>query len=989
MLDCYVPDNVRQKVLREVASRARKAIFDVAYSWYVSNRRSVWRADVLCRKHGLHVPADTASRIRAIMARFQSPDPDSITVVMPEGPHHRSSDEHPHLTVSASDVINLVNALFPRRRSASFLSDQGNPPSDLQSSASSVSGLSLFRHPSAVELPGQDSWIQDLTSAGTAENGLEVPPGSVWSAAQAPIGDSVDVSLLREACAELEDAVHASSTASRERWVTLIASSDHPEVYTAEDELAQDFACLPDMLSKIDQDILTSVVEDLLLHDFRPDHVGHNDTSLPDANAATQMYDQLLRMFEARVVAARDRSDFLDELACCRHARDFRRMFGRNENFNALLTMLIGVEDQLKATVRHNEAAIALCESRLGHVIPTLEKHVIEATAVADSCDRMRDKMWYVADVRTSAAYDEVRSIAAALKVMGIPRKLPQARLAPPLRHWSGTKFSNSNLHSKTGAQIIELLSLPPDQGGPNKLSDDQSSVTLAWMERNNVENLCRGEERLHKFCMEIKKCADQVVMSDGAMVWVNPLFAHEQASAAESKGASSSATFSALQATTGRFRHLSLHTNLAPSIDAVSSASSHHPLSSASSRDFVDSRSPTLTSKSSVPFWSPAMTEAQSPSSATSIGSTHTRGLPLAVSRQRHAQSSKSGTEIMSRLRARLISLLLSDLGPSLFGEGSETDTAFWNGLGGEFTDQHLRAVRERETGDLPTADTYAFDFDHAFEKLLRCFSARADPFVKLEILYDIDRLLDAKASPPSSPNPTTSPSRLLIERCVDGFRKLFSNSQTRPRAVFRDLQYIAALVPSSVLETTAQGKAFWNAAVAISRLKQAVRDVMVETADHIVAYHSNNRGGVAGGAQPGRISSSSTAQQQRDSATFSTPSRASSAADISRYSMADAASLLQITAKEGSAAAQRELATLYLTHPDLMRHITIAPFARAREVFKTELENKWRRDRDPDRCDPATMCVAHHWMSRAWRGGDALAGEYLRQREEMERLP
>lgn len=107
----------------------------------------------------------------------------------------------------------------------------------------------------------------------------------------------------------------------------------------------------------------------------------------------------------------------------------------------------------------------------------------------------------------------------------------------------------------------------------------------------------------------------------------------------------------------------------------------------------------------------------------------------------------------------------------------------------------------------------------------------------------------------------------------------------------------------------------------------------------------------------------------------------------DFSAYTMADAGKLLQITAKEGNAAAQRELATLYLTHPDLMSNV-IAPFAQPREVFREELVSKWR-NQDKARCDPLTMCVAHHWMLLSSRGGDALAKEYLRQREEMERLP
>ena len=96
----------------------------------------------------------------------------------------------------------------------------------------------------------------------------------------------------------------------------------------------------------------------------------------------------------------------------------------------------------------------------------------------------------------------------------------------------------------------------------------------------------------------------------------------------------------------------------------------------------------------------------------------------------------------------------------------------------------------------------------------------------------------------------------------------------------------------------------------------------------------------------------------------------------------------MLQIAAKEGFATAQRELATLYLTHPNLMDRV-LAPFARPKEVFREEFEGKGRRDRDPNRYDPGAMCVAIHWMVKAAQGGDALARDNLREREEFEKLP
>jgi hypothetical protein len=100
----------------------------------------------------------------------------------------------------------------------------------------------------------------------------------------------------------------------------------------------------------------------------------------------------------------------------------------------------------------------------------------------------------------------------------------------------------------------------------------------------------------------------------------------------------------------------------------------------------------------------------------------------------------------------------------------------------------------------------------------------------------------------------------------------------------------------------------------------------------------------------------------------------------------MQDAAQMFLITAKEGDAAAERELAIFYLTQPDGLPR-TILPLAKPREVFKGEI---LARKRTADsRSDPATMCLAQHWMEMSRKGGDELAANYLRSRDDMERIP
>lgn len=357
--------------------------------------------------------------------------------------------------------------------------------------------------------------------------------------------------------------------------------------------------------------------------------------------------------------------------------------------------------------------------------------------------------------------------------------------------------------------------------------------------------------------------------------------------------------------------------------------------------------------------------------------------------------------------LAEQLTGLLISDVGTSVFVNGSETDEAFFTGLGAELTKPHLESqVRFASQENLhhsfkstrlagSRSRRLNFDYENAFRSMFESFTIESDPYAKLRHLNKIQKLippylaqrnLSSDAILSEADTSTKMPRSLAgkhvspgSEILTDGFYILFCQRNIRPSAIFRDLQYIASLLPRSALDSSSQGQAFWNAAVAAIRLKSEARKKLVEMADSIIDYHTNNRG-------HGRTAS--TAQQQRDSATFTAPSRTPSAELIAHYSMADAAHLLQITAREGDPAAQRELATLYLTHPELMDHV-IAPFASPGDVFKDEIEGKWKRDRDPERCDPRTMCVAHHWMVLGAKGGDALAREFLRQREEMERLP
>ncbi|KAL5116621.1 hypothetical protein ACEQ8H_005499 [Pleosporales sp. CAS-2024a] len=232
-------------------------------------------------------------------------------------------------------------------------------------------------------------------------------------------------------------------------------------------------------------------------------------------------------------------------------------------------------------------------------------------------------------------------------------------------------------------------------------------------------------------------------------------------------------------------------------------------------------------------------------------------------------------------------------------------------------------------------------------------------------------DRVSNASPLPRvGARSPVGPPSTDMIVEVIQG---LLRDADIRPKTLFRDLQYIASFVPAQTLDKTARGKAFWDVGLAALGLKQDVCRIMLELVDEVITQNSKRDDIVKTGVA--------------EKATTTVPPPTGE--PMSRYTMEDAARMLVITAKEGDAVAERELAIFYLTSPDLV-HRNVLPLTKPSEVFKTELLNRERRaSNDVSRSDPMTMCVAQHWMEQSMRGGDNLAAKYLRQRSELENIP
>lgn len=756
--------------------------------------------------------------------------------------------------------------------------------------------------------------------------------------------------------------------------------------------------------------------------------------------------------------------------------------------------------------------------------------------AVKDGMNRirgLRDKMWYVTDVRNSAAYEEAKGVTLALKKMGQPVK-PNANKTAPIkgsRTTLGHRMSTSNISLLKSDTLMDILAAPVEHGGPNKLSDEQADITATYLSRFSVENFCKGEERIHRFCYEIDKCVNKLVgdgILDSPVLWSSELFSRDDRDLAttgrkgevhlpglgtlslsgdyglDTDGSSNARrSFDLLRKPStsdllslGRSRLSSSGTDYPSSRSRTRSTSTATIDSMMDQQDLFGMPSPKAHQESTPTFWSPFASLA----SASRAKTTHT---PAALIIKPPEEVNEKKRKFLSQLKQNLTGLLLSDLGTEVFNQGSETDAWFSDGLADDCIQRKdeqeaearkklaektaglkaasagkkmsrkksmkslrraathnsgiLEALGKGEKGELAapiatlenaahephsgeenssssdaTARAHntisskkgglnAFPYGHVFKSLLNKFSTHPNPYQKLYALYELELLIVASLStstpkffsrkmsnsplfgalgevtsrisnlqlsqptnlegvianveerrshvmsrtantsplmtPTGSRSPTTvAPSTDMI---VEVLQNLFRQADIRPRTLFRDLQYVAAFVPASILDMTEIGKAFWDTGLAALGLKQDVCRTMVEIADEIIANHTKKR-------------ASESKSKNIDQGVNDQPSR---------YSMRDAARMWTITAMEGDPTAQRELAIFYLTNPSLLPRYT-KPLSRPKDTFRPDMMVP--KGEDPEKRDPATMCVSYHWMELSSQGGDELAKKYLRQRDE-----
>ena len=1004
------------------------------------------------------------------------------------------------LMLSPLDVVGLIQTLYPER----LLLPGAKESQEIDAAPPSTSGSSTLNASTSDSGSALASSSAPSTS-GTSVTSRTIVSENITDDASARKQDTHEIStmlheegqlksndllkrelpmLLRSICRRLTNLLGPGATSNSNfthtAWAFIYYCRDGTTLTLSTPEIRKS-KTLETMDPTADLRLLKTGIVKLL---GQADMSGFPELVAPGSvqrNQASDQFDPLMELMNASMESARSSLDFSSAHLWWQTLGIYRKFSSSNGSRIAYPSLLREIADELQRNLEAASHADKASELRL-RSLKNLHKHQTSVLAKMEGQRKaLRVKMWYSSDVIHSATYEEALHVTRALRAMvGSKRAKQPASMAT----WARQRLRGSGAFARPEAQTLEAISAPKDYGGRSKLADEQIELTSRWLTRRSIENFCKGEERIHRFCFEIQKSINKMAGPNpvkNPVLWSSNLFRREKAS------------FDAQRLTLTSGAHTLSLTGVNPSpslfehgrIDPAVLGPSHPPvqalgspkakLSTNSFGGFWNTTQPSsastgLGSNSTHPDLPPTPTSPRTwPSKPFTSTSPFPGALPFpsypsigdrTAQASNEAEISPAKVAFAEGLKPSLRSLLISDLGYLLWKQGSETD-AWVNDC---ITNQNGNGAGENTSGPEPATQLVSkdksaevgynkggsadgshsvrllnqevnpgltgphgdkkssFPFSEAYAMLLQKMSLSHDPLAKLQLLYELEDLINRTLQDPSTihhtaipadPRSGQQPSRgelglhgrsiprtkatsleEVIANCterragtlrskdqysgfthlnsqqmpttavvpstddiVNAFLLIFRDPKLRPLTLFRDLQYIAAFIPSETLDQTAQGKAFWEAGLAALALKEDLCESIINRANQITAYH---------------VSSSTSPDPLTET-------------NLANTTLRDAANLWLITAKEGSPAAARELGLFYLTHPELLPRVTM-PFSKANDVYKSVMSIDARiGDKEKGALDRSTFALVFHWMEFAANGGDKDARDFLKGNGEL----
>ena len=616
-----------------------------------------------------------------------------------------SSSSLPPLVLSPSDLVSLIDALYPRSKHASSVLD---PFTSSKYSVVQQDSVSTF----PAQAVGSMYLHDNVPIHAKARPTNAVSSFDFMHTSKRPVSEnrtflgSRRFDQLRRDLGVLSDADFSAPIQPLEdAWISVEVDYNGQLSYMETGPVYSEHTS-PHQSGSSERTVRPSSSSEPDLTTEAAERLAESFYSFHGSTTSSVGYDRfhkaaktLQTLFEEEIDLCRSKSDSSGAhywWSALRHFEEHYRVYFWTSDDSKILEPLL---QKSKHTTDIHEPKIHVHESQLALFRSVSSDIRLQLKDLSKELEGFRNKMWYITGVRDSPPFEQAKNITTALKDMSFEDS-PQASMEAAFRGRVNSRPSISSLFKHVETQTAELLKAPAEYGCTQKLADDQIERTLRWFFACNIENFCAGEERIHRFCLEIRETVNKLVgdsMLDGRFLWVSDLYSRERLKFEVMSTRTTSNQFvtrpPSVMSDEGpsvshyNFRTQESFSRTTPELGASPGRkSSFHSLErSRNGRDASNfdtsstSDSPgrtlsTVASDSVVTYWSPAVTQAQS---ATSIYSNQSR--PASVHEAQGVKASGPGplarAEFLHDLKHSIISLLLSDLSCPVWSTGCETD--------------------------------------------------------------------------------------------------------------------------------------------------------------------------------------------------------------------------------------------------------------------------------------------------------------------------
>lgn len=407
-----------------------------------------------------------------------------------------------------------------------------------------------------------------------------------------------------------------------------------------------------------------------------PVSISSHQHSLPNSAQSDEILSELNILISVAVDRATVAYDFQD-LHYWWHVQKLLQDYEGSVNF-----LLRSIHEDSQRSMRVNHELSSRIDKQLHKLSSLQNTQTSRISSERKQCKALRLKMWYASDVRHSSTFENALHVTQALRAMA---DTSRSRQPTGVANWARNRLRNTAGVDRTSAQTLEAMTEPNEHSGNSKLNDDQVERTTSWLTKHSVENFCRGEERIHRFCLEVQKSVNKLTgptLLESPVLWSSSLFEQEKKS------------FTRKPQDSHETRHQRIHRNISSTNNAYSPATlptlasqQRHSISQNGMSSRLVRLSQTedrfgigLTRSQST------LNDASAREPVRSLPSHGSHKVSLSSdsawldypSEQAHSSRNHPGARqsFIAEVKQGVSSLILSDLGLLLWRSGTETDT-------------------------------------------------------------------------------------------------------------------------------------------------------------------------------------------------------------------------------------------------------------------------------------------------------------------------